>query len=228
MKPTKKILVIDDEPQDNDLEKIVNGVKSVVSIFSKQIEVLSSEFLDEEANWVQERFEAAVELELNSHYDLVLVDYDYGNDQPINGLDVINLIRRKRKNIVIVLYSADQKTVIKNVVGHDLRSSSENDIVSGVNKLMDYKIAKMCRRDAYVTDVIGMLRANVAPSPKALLCEMLRENGDRVFSSCCPPLSGKTFREIADALDEDNNGRAHEWLKAILEQVMVYLEKVNE
>lgn len=228
MKPTKKILVIDDESQKNDMERIVNGVKSVISVFSKQIEVLGSEFLDNEAHWVRERFEAAVESELNSHYDLVLVDYDYGNEQPINGLDVINLIRQKRKNIAIVLYSADQKTVIKNVIGHDLRSSSESDIVNGVNKLMDYKIAKMCRRDAYVTDVIGMLKANIAPSPKALLCEMLRKNGDRVFSSCCPSLTGKTFREIADALDEDNNGKAHEWLKAILEQVMVYLEMTNE
>lgn len=228
MKPTKRILVIDDEPQDNDLEKIVNGVKSVVSISHKQIEVLGQDFLDKDANWMQQRFEAAVELELNSHYDLVLVDYDYGKDQPINGLDVINLIRQKRKSIDIVLYSADQKTVIRDVVGHDLITSSEDDIVNGVNKLMNYKISKMCRRDAYVTDVIGMLKADVAPSPKALLCEMLRENGDRVFSSCCPPLSGKTFREIADILDEDNNGKAHEWLKAILEQVMVYLDKVNE
>jgi len=221
------MLVIDDELQTNDLEQIVNSVKADASVEWDQIEVLGMEFLDEQAHWLQGKFEVAIEAKLRAHYDLVLVDYDYGQ-QNFNGLDVIDLIRKKRKNIDIVLYSADQKTVIRDVVGSDLCASSEDAIVNGVNKLMDLKITKMCRRDAYVTDVIGVLKANVAPSPKALLCEMLREHGDRVFTSCCPRLSGRTFREIADLLDEDNNGSAHEWLKAILEQVMVYLEMVNE
>ena len=39
---------------------------------------------------------------------------------------------------------------------------------------------------------------------------------------------GKTFGEIADMIDEDNNGVANEWLTAILEQLVIYLSEVNE
>ena len=79
-----------------------------------------------------------------------------------------------------------------------------------------------------MTDVIGLLNNDLRPSPNAVLCSLLRDNRDRVFSSCSPKLQGMTFGELADLLEEDNDGRAHEWLKAVIEQTMAYLVEVNE
>lgn len=229
MKPLKKILVIDDEPQINDLEYIERTLSADVNVESTQIEVYSEDHLDDDSNFVQDKLFNSINNELTNHYDLVMVDYDYGkSSNGLNGLGVIDLIRSKRKNIDIILYSADQKSVVRSVIGEDLTKTSEDEIVDGINRLMNYKIIKMSRRGPHRDDVIRIFRANVSPSPKALLCEMLRENGDKVFSSCCPKLKGKTFAEIANYLDEENNGNAHEWLKAMLEQVIAYLKEVNE
>lgn len=45
MNPLKRILIIDDAPQGNTLEKISNGVKDKLVIESNQIEVLSASFV---------------------------------------------------------------------------------------------------------------------------------------------------------------------------------------
>ena len=44
MNPTRRILLIDDEPQDNSLEKITNGVKDRLVIEHQQIEVFHENF----------------------------------------------------------------------------------------------------------------------------------------------------------------------------------------
>lgn len=227
MIPTKRILLIDDEPQQNALDRIQQSLNGHAHVDYVQINVLDDNFQDNEANFVKHKLFEFIDSILQSSWDLILVDYDYGQ-VGMNGLDVIERIRSKRKNVVVILYSADQKKVIQDVVGIDLKNMPVDSIVEGINKLMDYKIQKMYRRSSYEADIVRYIKFDVAPSPRALLSEMLRENGDKVFNSCCPKLKGKTFREIADILDEENNGNAHEWLKAIIEQVIAYLHEANE
>lgn len=227
MIPTKRILLIDDEPQQNALEQIKQSLKGYAHVNYFQINVLDDNFQDNEANFVKQKLLEYIDSTLQGHWDLILVDYDYGQVS-MNGLEVIERIRSKSKHVAVILYSADQKKVIQDVIGMDLKNMQVESIVEGINKLMDYKIQKMYRRSSYEADVVRYIKSNVAPSPRALLSEMLRENGDKVFNSCCPKLKGKTFREIADILDEESNGNAHEWLKAIMEQVIAYLQEVNE
>lgn len=228
-----KILVIDDENQKNALDKIANDLKNQLQVDSEQIEVLDPDFFNDDVSlYDKSKLEDEIDLKLKWAPTLILVDYDYGGDESLaglNGIDVIELIHNKRKKVPIVLYSADQKKVIKNVVNNRDSDRLELDkVVEAVNKLMDYNIVKMCARNSYEEEVVRILKSNIAPSPTSILCQLLRENGDRVFNSCCPPLKGKTFNEIAELLEEDNNGKANEWLNAILEQVVAYLTKVNE
>lgn len=228
-----KILVIDDENQKNALDKIANDFKNQLQVDSEQIEVLDRDFFDDDVSlYDKSKLEDEIDQKLKWAPTLILVDYDYGEDESLaglNGIDVIELIHNKRKKVPIVLYSADQKKVIKNVVNNRDSDRLELDkVVEAVNKLMDYNIVKMCARNSYEEEVVRILKSNIAPSPTSILCQLLRENGDRVFNSCCPPLKGKTFNEIAELLEEDNNGKANEWLNAILEQVVAYLTKVNE
>lgn len=227
MIPIKKILVIDDESQKNTLEQIKRSLTGCALVEYSQIDVLGEKYQDAEANFLEEELLKDIVEVMRSPWNLILVDYDYGQED-FNGLNVIDKIRSVRKHVDVILYSADQKSVIQNVVGSNLKDMPTEEVVEGINRLMDYKIQKMCRRASYEADVVKFVKQNVAPSPRALLSEMLREHGDKVFNSCCPKLKGKTFREIADILDEENNGNAHEWLKAILEQVIAYLNEVNE
>lgn len=229
MRPEKHILLVDDESQNNDLENIQRNLISEIDVSFSQIEVLNSEHIDNNANFDIEKFKSNLfDFMKREHYDLVLVDYDYGAYVEISGLDVIDIIREEYKSIDIVLYSADQKKVISDVVGDDLSKCTTEDIVRDINKLLNYKISKISRRDAYVSDVVHMLRDDLSPSPNRVLCKFLKDNSSRRFSSCCPKLKDKTFGELAEILEKDNDGRAHEWLKAVIEQTMAYLVEVNE
>lgn len=223
----KKILIIDDEPQGHDIQKIQHSLYGKVIISHKQIDVLDPAFLNEEANLVPTKLEAAIISAVKSYHDLVLVDYDYGL-KAYNGLDVIDVIRKVRKKCDVILYSADQKSIIDKVLGDDLTQCPKDKIIEGINQLMNYRILKIGRRGPHIDDAIQILKRETLPSPRALLCEMLRTNGDRVFNSCCPKLKGKTFSEIADILDDENNANGHKWLTAIMEQVIAYLVEVNE
>lgn len=230
MNNDKRILVIDDESQTNNLNKIATDLKGFFSISFSQIMVLDEKFFEDEelTKYDIKKLENNINVELKMSPNIVLVDYDYGQEINLDGLSVIKIIRGYRKHIPIILYSADQKKVIENVVGKDLNSASTDKIVDGINSLMDYKIEKMCKRNSYEEDVVRLLKSNIEESPKTILCHLLRDNGDRIFNSCCPELKGKTFSEIADLLEEKNNGRGNEWLNAILQQVIAYLTEVNE
>ena len=227
MQPNKNILLIDDESQRNELENIKISLRAKLNVTYSQIEVLNKEYLNKNSELDFEKLKDKISEKLKSSYDLILVDFDYGT-VGVNGLDVIKFIRERRPHSEVVLYSADQKKVIEYVVGKDLRDSSIDGIVNGVNSLMNYKIRNFFSRPSYVTDVIGLLNHDLRPSPNAVLCGLLRDNRERVFSSCCPRLQGVTFGELADILEEDNNGKAHEWLRTVIEQTMAYLVKVNE
>ena len=112
MRPEKCILLIDDESQNNDLENIQRNLISEIDVSFSQIEVLNSEHIDNNANFDIEKFKSNLfDFMKREHYDLVLVDYDYGAYVEISGLDVIDIIREEYKSIDIVLYSADQKKV---------------------------------------------------------------------------------------------------------------------
>ena len=101
--------MIDDEPQGNSLEKIANGVKERLVFESKQIEVLDKDYLDGQANLVPEKIYQAIDEAMKvTHYDLILVDYSYGQDG-IDGLDVIKHIRVRHQKDEVFLYSANQK-----------------------------------------------------------------------------------------------------------------------
>lgn len=228
MNPTRRLLLIDDESQKNSLEKIENSIKDRLFIESKQIEVLHTDYLDDKANLMPERVYEAIETALKSaRYDLILVDYSYGQ-VGIDGLDVIKQIRKKHPKDDLILYSANQREIIAKVVGENLKDSSSDKIISGINELMNFRIAKIVSRPAMDSEIIGYLRSDTTFSPYGFIVNVLRENRDKIFLSCYPKLSGKTYGEIADLIDGGENGMGNEWLSAILEQLIVYLSEVNE
>lgn len=228
MNVTKRILVIDDEDQKNDMESIARKLKKHVLIKYEQINVLDADFLDEKLNLRQDVFEKRLmEVLTENYYDLILVDYNYGGIS-LDGLGVVKFIKERKRNSNIILYSANQSEIIRNILtAKQTETLSDNDVVKAINALMNYRILKMCTRDSYVNEVVRLMSIDTQLNPTSMLCEMLREYGDMKCSSCCPKLSGKKFSEIANMLEEQNNGKATEWLKAVFEQLITYLVEIN-
>ena len=222
---TRTILVIDDESQKPIEANIRAALKSELDIQFINIDVTIPDILNENLDVDEEKLNLAIkDGVIGKSVDLVLTDYDLGDSCPFSGLKPIAYIRELRPHLPIFLYSAVQKDVIKEVVGNDLNNTTPDNIINGINQLMDMKIAKICSRPAYPQEVIKYLRQNKEANPRSFL----RENRDRIFNSCCPPLKGKTFGEVADIIDDVSNGLGNEWMMAIIEQIAAYLVEINE
>lgn len=228
-KNTKTILVIDDEPQKPIEDDIQSALKTELDIHFINIDVTASDILNEDLDVDEKKLYRAIKDSITGKsVNLVLTDYDLGASCPFSGLKPIAYIRELRPHLPIFLYSAVQKGVIKEVVGDDLNNTTPDNIIDGINRLMDMKIAKICSRQAYSQEVIKYLRQNKEANPRSILISILRENRERTFNSCCPPLQGKTFNEVADILDDVSNGLGNEWMRAIIEQIAAYLAEINE
>ena len=228
-KNTRIILVIDDEPQKPIEDNIQSALKTELDIQFINIDVTNPDILNENLDVDEEKLNLAIKNGIiGESVDLVLADYDLGDSCPFSGLKPIAYIRELRPHLPIFLYSAVQKDVIKEVVGNDLSNTTPDNIINGINQLMDMKIAKICSRPAYPQEVIKYLRQNKEANPRSVLVSILRENRDRIFNSCCPPLKGKSFGEVADILDDVSNGLGNEWMMAIIEQIAAYLVEINE
>lgn len=68
MNITKRILVIDDEDQINDLQKIVRQLSSVALVKWNQIDVFATENLDNAANFMPENLKQTIEKALDEHF----------------------------------------------------------------------------------------------------------------------------------------------------------------
>lgn len=228
-KNTKTILVIDDESQKPIENDIQSALRTELDILFINIDVTNPELLNENLDVDEEKLNIAIKNGIvGESVDLVLTDYDLGASCPFSGLKPIAFIRELRPHLPIFLYSAIQKDVIKEVVGDDLSSTTPDNIINGINHLMDMRIAKICPRPAYPQEVIKYLRQNKEANPRSILISILRENRNRIFNSCCPPLKGKTFGDVADILDDVYNGLGNEWMTAIIEQIAAYLAEINE
>ncbi len=226
---TRTILVIDDESQKPTEEYIQSTLKNELDIQFINIDLSDANILKENLDVDEENLNQAIkESIIGKSVDLVLADYDLGDNCPFSGLKPIAYIRELRPHLPIFLYSAVQKDVIQEVVGKDLSNTTPDNIINGINQLMDMRIAKICSRPAYPQEVIKYLRQNKEANPRSILISILRENRDRIFNSCCPPLKGKTFGEVADILDDVSNGLGNEWMMAIIEQIAAYLVEINE
>ena len=228
-KNTKTILVIDDESQKPIEDDIQSALKTELDLRFINIDVTDPNILNENLDVDETKLNLTIKDGIiGESVDLVLTDYDLGDSCPFSGLKPIAYIRELRPHLPIFLYSAIQKDVIKEVVGDDLSNTTSDNIIAGINQLMDLKIAKICSRPAYPQEVIKYLRQNKEANPRFILISILRDNRDRIFNSCCPPLKGKTFGEVADILDDVSNGLGNEWIMAIIEQIAAYLAETNE
>lgn len=228
MKKTKCILLFDDKDQTKIIDSIKLSTRQEFDLDFIFIRTSSAELKKEDSedlDVAKLKDKIASEIK-DKQIDIALTDFGLDCDY-LNGLDVVHMVHKFRRNLNFFVYSGNWNKVINSVIGEDYQKASSEQLVEGINQLIHDKIIDCISRVDYQEDLLKYLRHDSEDSMEHRLCALLRANGDMVFSSCCPELKGKTFLEIAEMIDSKSDARSEEWIEAVLTQTIAYLTEVN-
>ncbi len=229
MKQKRCILVIDDKSQ----SAVINGFKSkysndfdldFIAIRTSAAELKKDDSEDLDIDKLKTEIESKIK---GKHLDIALSDFELECPY-FTGLDAVDLVHKIRKNVSFFVYSGNWNEVIKSVVGQEYQKASIEELVGGVNKLLNSQIIDCIDRTDYQDILIDYLNKEKGNSIEYQLATSLRVNGEMKFESCFPKFKGMTFNEIADMIECHSDARSDEWIKAILAQTIAYLVKVNQ
>ena len=229
MKQKRCILVIDDKSQ----SAVIKGFTSkyskdfdldFIAIRTSAAELKKDDSEDLDIDKLKTEIESKIK---GKHLDIALSDFELECPY-FTGLDAVDLVHKIRKNVSFFVYSGNWNEVIKSVVGQEYQKASIEELVGGVNKLLNSQIIDCIDRTDYQDILIDYLNKEKGNSIEYQLATSLRVNGEMKFESCFPKFQGMTFNEIADMIECHSDARSDEWIKAILVQTIAYLVKVNQ
>lgn len=235
MKKKVSILIIDDTKQDSNIQALKLKLNKyctpeVVSIFTGDVSLRrdGSDHLDSE-----KLFKHIADKIERKRFDWIATDYNLG-ESDIDGLDVIRYIasvrqrdnRNNKKDVL--LYSGNIENAIKKVLDECGEDVAQQVVISAVKRLYDLPIALCVKRDDYQQTLLEIVSKHCEPTMEDEFLKMLYEHGDVVFNSCYPDFRGKKLREIADIIEQGSDARSYEWKRALIEQTIAYLIRVNE
>lgn len=229
MKQKRCILVIDDKSQ----SAVIKGFKSkyskdfdldFIAIRTGAAELKKDDSEDLDIDKLKTEIESKIK---GKHLDIALSDFELECPY-FTGLDAVDLVHKIRKNVSFFVYSGNWNEVIKSVVGQEYKKASIEELVGGVNKLLNSQVIDCIDRTDYQDILIDYLNKEKGNSIEYQLATSLRVNGEMKFESCFPKFKGMTFNEIADMIECHSDARSDEWIKAILVQTIAYLVKVNQ
>ena len=229
MKQKRCILVIDDKSQ----SAVIKGFTSkyskdfdldFIAIRTSAAELKKDDSEDLDIDKLKTEIESKIK---GKHLDIALSDFELECPY-FTGLDAVDLVHKIRKNVSFFVYSSNWNEVIKSVVGQEYQKASIEELVGGVNKLLNSQIIDCIDRTDYQDILIDYLNKEKGNSIEYQLATSLRVNGEMKFESCFPKFKGMTFNEIADMIECHSDARSDEWIKAILVQTIAYLVKVNQ
>ena len=235
MKKKVSILIIDDAKQDTNIQALKLRLNNhctpeIVSIFTGDVSLRrdGSDHLDSE-----KLFKHLTDKIERKRFDWIATDYDLG-ESDIDGIDIIRHIasvrqrnnRNNKKNVL--LYSGNIEKAIKKVLDECGGDSHQQAIISAVKKLYDLPIVQCVKRDDYQQTLLEIVSKHCEPTMEDEFLKMLYEHGDIVFNSCYPEFSGKKLSEIADIIEQGSDARSYSWKRALIEQTIAYLIRVNE
>lgn len=229
MKQKRCILVIDDKSQ----SAVIKGFKSkyskdfdldFIAIRTGAAELKKDDSEDLDIDKLKTEIESKIK---GKHLDIALSDFELECPY-FTGLDAVDLVHKIRKNVSFFVYSGNWNEVIKSVVGQEYQKASIEELVGGVNKLLNSQVIDCIDRTDYQDILIDYLNKEKGDSIEYQLATSLRVNGEMKFESCFPKFKGMTFNEIADMIECHSDARSDEWIKAILVQTIAYLVKVNQ
>lgn len=224
----KTCLIIDDNLQDEVIEKIVNKLKGKnIDIKCLQFNIGSLERSDlltegkiditKVINQFQKEFTSI-------KIDLICIDYNL-EDEEINGLDILRDIHKLRSTSLFIMYSSNLNQLVQRIIdGYD-QGNDPKKIFNKIKFLIRYKIHDFVGRDNYDDVVINLLSKN-SQTLESMVEEKLLEYPDMVFQNTYPVFQGKTLLEIAQ---EIRFGSVHgnDFMKELIEQAISNMILIN-
>lgn len=228
-----RLLVIDDV----DMTDTTNSLRGTLS--GNQINLtssfihLNSDFYDNQDKLDLSLIRDAVKRERQQgRFDLIMVDYNYGNAHGLNGISIIQMLREIFPKESIILYSGLRQEVIKELIKTgrgtgDINPADLEQIASRFDDLMKMKIEAFIRRDGFVSEATKMLKQKKYKDVKELLIDKLSQHTDLVVrAQGMRGINGKTLKDIIDSLNSDV--QAQNWLDEILDELIAYLTQIYE
>lgn len=228
MKTSKCILLVDDKDQSAVTESIKYAVASKFDLEFLFIRTARPDLKKENSEDVDpDKVEQEIARQIaDKSVDFALTDFNL-NSHELDGLDVISMTHKYRRNLKFLVYSGNWDKVIRKVISDNYREANTDDIVNGINSLIHDHIVDCIGREDYKDELIKFLNNDSYVSMEQRLVRLLRANKERTFLSCYPEFKGKTFGEIADLIENGSDSRSDEWVEAILSQTLAYLVSVN-
>ena len=228
-----RLLVIDDV----DMTDITNSLRGTLS--GNQINLtssfihLNSDFYDNQDKLDLSLIRDAVKRERQQgRFDLIMVDYNYGNAHGLNGISIIQMLREIFPKESIILYTGLRQEVIKELIKTgrgtgEINPADLEQIASRFDDLMKMKIEAFIRRDGFVSEATKMLKQKKYKDVKELLIDKLSQHTDLVVrAQGMRGINGKTLKDIIESLNSD--AQAQNWLDEILDELIAYLTKIYE
>lgn len=231
MKSNCSILVIDDTSQKTEISSIQSNLKTSYNVDPQLIVTKDVKYRVDGGNDLDfEKLKVAIDESFNKmgSIDLILLDFDLGEKDRVDGLKVAEYIASIRPGARIMMYSANLGRLIRSAIHVKDDKFTEDHVVEAIAKFMKYKIVKCLNRHEYVDEVTKYFNGNKQFSLEVELSKKLRLHDNLKFLSCCPKLKGKTMGEIADMIEKRSDALYQEWCMALIDQLIAYTVQVNE
>jgi CheY-like chemotaxis protein len=229
----KKCVLVDDNRQDTNEEKIVRiGKSKGIRIETMQFNVGNSELTevltDGEIN-IPKVIAYYTSKFRKYHFDLIAFDWDL-NDDKIDGVELIRQFRANNllRKTNVVLYSGELTEVVKGYFeAHRKDPSSFGNKWTKIKTLIDVPILGFYDRTNYEEKIVEEL-GNISKhlDLESELIKKLRENSDLVFNNINPRFEGKTFGKVADLIENDIKS-GHQFTSELFDQALALLFKLN-
>ena len=221
-----KLLVIDDTDMTNITESVrVKLSREQINLTSSFIH-LNGDFYDAHDKLDLSRILNAVKQERQQgRFDLIMVDYNYGEPSGLNGISIIGMLREIFPKVSIILYSGLRHQVIKDLI--DGNPTDYEQIASCFDNLMQMNIEAFIKREGFESAVIRVLKLKKYKDKdiKELLIDKLSRHPNLVVRAQeMRGINGKTLKDITDSLDSDDQTQT--WLDEILDELIAYLTKI--
>ena len=228
----KNVLIIDNENQSAEIEGIIRkGKNKGVTINCYQFNVgatfredLLNEFKSIDLNKVIDSFTTDFK---GIPFNLIAFDWNLSDDK-VNGVELIRQFQAKdiRKNTPKLLYSGVLKEQIASMLNEFKDGKQkETTIVSWLNSLIRIPIVDFVDRPIYAETIVSLMEKSSDTLENRIEAE-LRKLSDFKFNGVFPYFTGKSFGEIADIIEKDNE-LGNIFKAELINQLVSYLTQIN-
>lgn len=238
----RSCLIIDNDDQTEEIEKLVRDAKNTgIELDCRQFEVGNTSYsevlsggridIDKVGSEIKKRYRNIV-------FDIIAFDYEL-DDEYINGVELLRNFNKKRlfKHSPKLVYSGVLDNVLRDIIEPNLgilkiKNTPDKAIIKQeglikIKSLIRYRVFEYLDRDNRDSIIIKFLKEDIQ-STELIVTQALRMYPEFVFENnfVNEKFKGKTFKEVADFLDNDDI-LGVEFKREIIQQVISYLtEKI--